>query len=145
MSPSSLKPVAVSIGSAVSIGGSIVAGLVISIVRATVLLGRGLSQEEVTHRLLNDSISLIVSLVVGLGFTVLGGYVAARRARAHEIPNALATGVACTLVGIVIYALGAGIPRPPSWYSLLSYLLVLPFAWLGGAIGRSRNATLSVA
>ncbi|MBM4851128.1 hypothetical protein ACNO65_24435 [Vibrio campbellii] len=70
------------------------------------------------------------ALVLGLICVVLGGYVTAKVAQKYEVYNSVLFG----LIGILISLLG--INHVPVWYSTLSIVLVVPFAFLGGLIGK---------
>ena len=137
-----LRPAAVALGSAVSIGGSLVTGFILGTVYAAVLIGQGVPQEQLNARLSGNTSYYVIALPIGLAFTTLGGFLAARRASSHEIPNAIATGVVCVVFGILLYTLSSSsVADVPMWYTVAGFALTLPFAWLGGVFGRRKNGT----
>ena len=84
---------------------------------------------------------LLASLVFGLAWTVVGGFVAAHLAPGAERPNALAEGVASAASGLVL-ALTSDV-GPSVWYLALATALTIPAAMLGGyARERTRGAHL---
>lgn len=92
--------------------------------------GDGSSPEDITRRM-NSSLELMLStLVVGLAFTGIGGYVAAAIARQQHVRHAAAVGLLSLGLG-VSYALGAPAGQP-LWLTLIGLALVVPFAVFGG-------------
>ena len=71
-------------------------------------------------------------LIFSTASTVLGGYLAARLARAVPYFNALAFGV----LGLVLSVLT--VPDVPTWFKVLGFGLTLPAALLGGHIAKVR-------
>jgi uncharacterized protein YacL len=90
-------------------------------------------QDEAIRAVLQDTSFLLVSLVYGIATTAIGGYVAARMARAYPYFNALATGVLGIVLGLLLAS------AAPWWFDALGYLANLPAALLGGHWGRRRN------
>ena len=76
---------------------------------------------------------VVASWVLGAG---LGGWVAAKIARAHPLFAALVIGL-LVLAGVV--ANNTMIPHP-TWMTVLGVLLPLPAAWLGARMARPRVA-----
>jgi len=92
-----------------------------------------LSKEEIQRAyqvLMQDVRYLALGLLLGTASTVLGGYLAARLARAMPYYNALAFGV----LGILISMIGAG--DLPTWVKILGLGLSIPAAVLGGHIAK---------
>ena len=132
MSGVSIK--AVVIGAAIDIGGTLIAGVVFTVIYTAMLLGQGVSEADLQHRILSDQSYYVVSLILGTGFLVSGAFVAARIARAHEIVHA-------GLVGVVAIATGAFVifadtTMYPSWYIPVSFGITLPVALLAGYVAR---------
>lgn len=73
---------------------------------------------------------LWASLAVGLCFTALGGYVAARAANNREYYHALLVGVASLLIGEL--AIGLSNEGYPLAQRLIGDMLVIPAALMGG-------------
>lgn len=82
---------------------------------------------------------LNTSFLVGLLFTSLGGFVAARIAKKAEVKNAFFVGLASLIFGLIFIAVNfaaAGF----WWPDLLFLLLTIPSAMLGGYIYRQDRA-----
>lgn len=97
--------------------------------------GSGLSDEQIRSAyqvLLQDVRYLTLGLVLGTASTVLGGYLAARLARSVPYWNALAFGV----LGLLISTIGSA--DVPAWFKVISLLLTLPAAVLGGHLAKGR-------
>lgn len=97
--------------------------------------GSELSEEQLRAAALvlyQDVRYLTLGLILGTASTVLGGYLAARLARAVPYFNALAFGV----LGLLISLIGSG--ELPAWFNIIVLLLTLPAALLGGHIAKLR-------
>lgn len=95
--------------------------------------GSGLSEEQLraaAQVLYQDVRYLTLGLILGTMSTVLGGYLAARLARAVPYFNALAFGV----LGLLISLIGSS--ELPLWFNIVGLLLTLPAALLGGHIAK---------
>src|SRR5262249_2956099 len=95
--------------------------------------GSDLSDEQLrtaTLVLFQDVRYLTLGLILGTASTVLGGYLAARLARAVPYFNALAFGVLGLLIGLI------GSSALPVWFNIVGLLLTLPAALLGGHIAK---------
>ena len=99
----------------------------------TALTSQGLSQDEVMMRMKSVSGELL-SLIVGLGCTVLGGYISGRMAgRGEVLHGALVAGA-----GIVV-ALLLREHSVPSWYDVIGLASMLPAGMLGGRMAQQRR------
>ncbi|HJR69460.1 MAG TPA: hypothetical protein VKA43_05430 [Gammaproteobacteria bacterium] len=128
---------AVLAGVAVDIGGTVVASIVIGIVYAMSLASQGRSLEQVEQALTEaDPMSAyyVVTMAVGFGFSVLGGYVCSRVARREERRYAA---IAALLV--VAIGLGMGGGSFSLWANIGMALLSFASVMLGGELGRRRN------
>lgn len=80
-----------------------------------------------------DSIPLLVATIVYVGiYATLGCYLAAFFAPSHPMRHALilgGLGLAFNIVGTIQMWNTA-----PAWFHVVSLLLVMPYAWLGGRI-----------
>ena len=83
-----IKLKAVVFGAIVDNGGT----LLIMTLLAAALVSTGLSEDEVMRRMKSAS-GLLLGLIIGLGFTVLGGYIAGRMARSAERMHGALVGV----------------------------------------------------
>ena len=87
-----------------------------------------------------NSKDILVYLVsFGLLFTVVGGYAAAHIAGQREIFHSAMVGVLSVLSGIACSRVGSE-PVPMDWIMILSYVLTIPAAILGGFIRARRIA-----
>jgi len=97
--------------------------------------GSGMSDEQVRAALqvlFQDARYLTSTLIFGTASTVLGGYLAARLARAVPYFNALAFGV----LALTVSLLTSG--DVPTWFKVMGIGLTLPAALLGGHIAKLR-------
>ena len=126
------------IGSAVDIGGTIAASIVLTAIAIAVMSAPGRSPAELQTNLYSQTSFLVGGLALGLLFSSIGGLVAARLARRRELMHAAITGAICVVLGLLLSAIAAG-QFVPRWYAILGEVLALPFALLGGAMGRAMN------
>jgi branched-subunit amino acid ABC-type transport system permease component len=126
---------AVVIGTAVDILGTLIASLVIGVVWGLAYAaskggGTPPNPEEMAKLFQTSFSFLLASLVLGLVFVMVGGFVAAHLARRAELPNALAMGfLSLILAGVmVVISPDAG----PAWYAATGIILTVPAALLGG-------------
>lgn len=74
-------------------------------------------------------------LVLGLAATVLGGYVAARKATRAELTNALAVGSVMVLLGILLQVL---FRLPLDLWGVIGFVTTIPAAAAGGLLRLSQ-------
>ena len=95
----------------------------------------GLTTDQLLAQLIRYWPFLMVSMIVGAGCTVLGGYIAARIARQRFLLHALAAGVLSLVLGILLF------PQDDGPYAgvmaLIGYGLHLPLAIFGGYLARA--------
>lgn len=94
----------------------------------------GLQESEVAGRLKSLS-GLLLTLIIGLGWTILGGYTAARMAKRDELPH----GALVAVVGVVI-ALVFREEGIPVWFEIIGLVCMLPAGMAGGSLAKKRNA-----
>ncbi len=92
---------------------------------------------ERLEEVFNSKDILLYLVVFGLFFTVLGGYAAARIAGQREIFHSAMVGVLSELSGIACSRVGSE-PAPMDWVTMISYLLTIPVAILGGFVRARR-------
>jgi hypothetical protein len=120
---------AVLFGVTTDLFGTTVAGMVLLVLFSGMLMTQGREPEEISRLLLQSNEYLFVSLAVGLGFTALGGYVAARIANHREYKHALIVGVIVLIIGeIMVSSDPTGMPLS---IRVIGDLLVIPAALLG--------------
>jgi hypothetical protein len=128
---------AVLIGAAVDLACSTIAGIVLVVVFSVMAGPVEGSAEQVLERLAQSWPFLMTSMIVGGGFTVLGGYVAARIARHSFLKHALAAGALSLATGIALFHSDEG---PYSGIiAFLGYGSHLPLALLGGWLASRRT------
>ncbi len=110
-----------------------VATLFLMILLATALASKGLSQDEVMARLKTMS-GLLLELIIGLGCTALGGYVAGRIAGRAEVLH----GALVAIVGMVI-ALIFREGGLPAWIDIVGFIAMLPAGMAGGYLAGQRR------
>ena len=97
------------------------------------LASTGLQESEVSGRMKNLS-GLLLSLIIGLGWTMAGGYTAARMAKRDELLH----GALVAVVGIVI-ALVFREKGIPVWFEILGLVCMLPAGMAGGYQAKQRR------
>jgi glycerol uptake facilitator-like aquaporin len=129
---------AVLLGAVTDLVGSALAGVVLLVVYSVLIASGEGGAEEALERLRQSWPFLLMSMVVGGGFTLLGGYVAGRVARHSFFKHALAAGGLSLALGILVFGSDDG---PYSGIvAILGIGLHLPLALLGGWLARRRLA-----
>ena len=129
---------AVLLGATTDLVGSALAGLVLLVVFSFLTASGEGGAEEMLERLRLSWPFLLISMVVGGGFTVLGGYVAGRVARHSFLKHALVAGGLSLALGMLVFGSDDG---PYSGVvAILGYGLHLPLALLGGWLAWRRLA-----
>jgi len=77
--------VAILAGLAADVGGTFIGSIVVTLVVGVLLTSQGISAADVETQLASSGPYQAFSLLFGLSFTVLGGYVAARVANRREL------------------------------------------------------------
>lgn len=128
---------AVALGIITDIGGSIVAGIILLAMFAGHVFSEPMSPQELDEALKPITQSgpfLITSLIAGLSFTALGGYVAARVAGKEIYLNAGLVGVFSLLAGLTFGG------EYPVWFNIAGLVLIIPAALYGGHLAEGRTA-----
>jgi len=111
------------------------AGSIVLITTLIVLLvSSGLSEDEVMSRMKSTS-GLLLGLILGLGCTVLGGYVAGRTAGHAEVQH----GALVAVIGIVV-ALIFREGGSPVWFDAAGFAGMIPAGMAGGHLALQRRA-----
>ncbi|MDH4161149.1 MAG: hypothetical protein OEW15_00455 [Nitrospirota bacterium] len=90
----------------------------------------GIPQDEVISRMKTLS-GLLLSLMLGLGCTAFGGYVAARMAKKSEILHGAWVGGFGIVLALVFREEGL-----PLWYHVAGFICMLPAGMAGGHLAR---------
>ncbi len=121
---------AVLLGAATDLVGSAIAGVVLVVAFSLLARRAKAARKQALDRLGQSWPFLLISMVVGGGCTVLGGYVAGRIARHSFLKHALAAGGLSLALGILVFGSDDG---PYSGVvAFFGYGLHLPLALLGG-------------
>jgi hypothetical protein len=123
---------AVLLGVTTDLFGTTIAGMVLVVLFSGMLVAQGRAPEDIAPTLLQSNQYLFVSLAMGLSFTVLGGYVAARVANRQEYKHALIVGIIVLIIGeIMVSSDPTGMPLS---IRIIGDLLVIPAALLGAHV-----------
>jgi len=101
----------------------------------TALASQGLSQEEVVAQMKTLS-GLLLSLIIGLGCTCLGGYVAGRMSRLSEVLHGGLVAGAGLVLALLFRESGL-----PMWYDIVGFAGMLPAGIGGGYLAQLRRRT----
>lgn len=118
---------ALALGSLADIGGSLLVGGILGFSMGIYLGVQGIPQNEIPVRL-EGLIILIPGLFIGFGFTLLGGYVAGRISKTHEVLHGGIVGGIGLIFGLLFWA------SLPLWYNIVALIGVIPFGMIGGRI-----------
>lgn len=119
------------LGFLVDIVGSLLVGFIIGIIAAILYVAKGNRIDGFEQFYYSNLPIMIISLIVGLLFVILGGFIAGKVAKQDEILNACSVGMVGILFGLFFcWSL-------PLWYNIASFLLIMPCAYLGGLIAKN--------
>jgi hypothetical protein len=93
----------------------------------------GFSEAEITVRLQGFS-GLMLMLILGLSFTLIGGYIAGRAAGRIEMLHGAIVGGIGLVLGLFFRE-----PGLPVWYETISFAAMIPIGVAGGYIAREGN------
>lgn len=125
---------AVAIGLVVDIGGSLGVGFLVGIVTGIYLGVKGVPPDRMAQTLYGSFVFLLVSLIIGLFFTGLGGYIAAKIAKTAELKHAFVLGILVELLGVLFIVLSSN-PGSPA-FNIVGLILTIPIAVLGGYLAK---------
>jgi len=127
--------------------GPIVAGVVIYYVATyaamfawiTLFVSRKLSEQgelsdEAIQNFLISTEGLLIAFAIGTLCTVLGGYVAGRRAKTLAIKHGAFVGVGSLILSALEQGISGSGASLPQWYVVVSALAIVPAGALGGYI-----------
>jgi predicted cobalt transporter CbtA len=125
---------AVLAGLAADVGGTFAGGIVVSFVLGVVLAIGGMPPEEMDGYMSGSAGYQVFSLLFGLAFTVLGGYVAARVANYRELWHGMLLGIASLAFGEIFIAMFD--PGVQVWQRIAGFLLAVPAGIYGASLRR---------
>jgi len=107
--------------------------LIVATILFRALSSAGFSEAEITLRMHGFS-GLTLMLILGLSFTLIGGYVAGRTAGRLEILHGAIVGGIGLVLGLFFRE-----PGLPVWYEIISFAMMLPIGMAGGSLAREGN------
>ncbi|MFC1613914.1 hypothetical protein ACFL5K_01305 [Gemmatimonadota bacterium] len=123
---------AVIVGWLVDVLGSQIFGGILGVVAGVILVTKGTIDQETMQAYFSNSVwFLTVGFILGLCFTMLGGYLAARIAKFAELKHALGVGILSLVTGS-LFVLLTGANPGSTWLLLAALILTVPAALLGG-------------
>ena len=93
----------------------------------------GIPEAEIIVRIRGFS-GLMLMLILGLSFTLIGGYVAGRTAGRVEILHGAIVAGTGMVLGLFFRE-----PNLPLWYEMVSFTAMIPIGMTGGYIAREGN------
>lgn len=114
------------LGAVTDISGSLVVATILGVVMGIALAAQGIPQSEIEARA--QGMVLIPSLLIGFGFTVLGGFVAGRVSKSYEVMHGGIVGCIGLFFGFLFWA------ASPLWLIIASLVGTVPMGMLGGRI-----------
>jgi hypothetical protein len=114
-----------------------VATIAISTLLITAMAAAGIPENSIPERMRTVS-GLLLSLIFGLGCTVLGGYVAGRVAKRTEVVQGAVVGGVSLILGLLLRESGQ-----PLWYEIVGFVAIIPAGIAGGRIAAERHKRMS--
>jgi hypothetical protein len=102
------------------------------------LAASGLPEADIIVRMHGFS-GLMLMLIIGLNFTLIGGYVAGRTAGRIEILHGAIVAGTGLVLGLFFRE-----PGLPLWYETVSFAAMIPIGMAGGYIAREGNVKRNV-
>ncbi len=130
---------AVTLGVLTDIVGSLVAMTTVGLIVGAVLDADGVSPEALELQMHRPGF-LVPSMLLGLAFTTLGGFIAGRVSGRLEVIHGAIVGSVCVVLSILLWPLSTSVP---GWYTAASLVGSVPLGLLGGYLaGITRNEPL---
>lgn len=125
---------AVILGVLVDWGGTLLATLVLGVALGVVMAVQGNYSPSYMEKAI-----IFPSLVIGFGFTLLGGYIAGRTARQAHLLHGALVGAIGLLLSLLLYLFRPSLYASfPLWYNVLSFAGIIPIAMAGGHLAGRR-------
>ena len=123
------------LGALTDVGGSLVVGGFMGLAIGIVIgLGGGLTAIDQLEELSSSWWMLVSGFLVGLAFSLLGGFVAGRLARELEVLHGGLSGLLSALVGLLFPS-----STLPTWFLVLCFVAAPLAGMLGGRLARRRD------
>jgi hypothetical protein len=126
---SDIKIKAVIIGAIVDNAGT----LLVMTFLASALVSTGFTEDEVMNRMKSTN-GLLLGLIVGMGYTVGGGYLAGRMAGRAEVLHGALVAVAAMILSVIFHESG-----DPLWFDIAGFAAILPAGMAGGYLALKRR------
>ncbi|MDD9267537.1 hypothetical protein ACFPES_10930 [Paenibacillus sp. GCM10023248] len=107
-----------------------------SAIIGTLYFGSGPVNEQDVNAVYSNAALLLLLLLIGLFWSFLGGFVAAKVAKRAEYFNAACIGVIGAAIGFDSMLTNDGIPL---WYELVGFFAIVPISLLGGYLALKRK------
>lgn len=135
-----LRKIAILAGFAVDIAGSIIStwGVIVAAVTIASIQSGGNNPRNLMAVWATDRIYTLTMMVVGMVWSVVGGFVAAKIAGREHVRHAAITGVASTVLALFYAELQYVEAGLTSWWVVIGYLMAIPSAAAGGYLARLR-------
>lgn len=134
-----ISALAIFLGFVASLGISYLGGIAINVAVAATLLAQRASLEQVQATLEGPAIQ-VFSLLLGLGSTLIGGYLAGQVAGCRQTLHGGTVGVLSLVTGRLLswLLLGTFSINSMNLYAIITFLSVVPMAMLGGWLASRR-------
>ena len=119
---------AVGLGALTDIVGSLLAMAAVSLIVSILLGGQDVPAKELERQLQRPGF-LVPSLLLGLAFTTLGGFVAGRASGKSEMLHGAIVGSVGLVLSLLLWPLS---PSVPPWHAAVALLGGVPLGLLGG-------------
>ncbi len=126
---SDIKVRAVILGAVVDNAGTVL----LMTVLAALLVKTGISEDEVMMRMKSTN-GLILGLIVGMCFTVAGGFLAGKIAKRAEVLHGALVAVIGMVLAAVFHERG-----DPLWFDIAGFAAMLPAGMAGGYLAKNRQ------
>lgn len=128
---------AIILGLVVDFVGTMAFFIVAGIIASVIYILRGNDINNFVSDYYSNILLMTASLILGLLFTFLGGFVTGKLSKGYELQNSTAFGIIGLVLGLFFCS------ELPFWYNLLGFLLIVPCAYAGGVVAQRINRRTS--
>ena len=100
------------------------------------ILGIAFGIMGITENEINTQIETITNIILALGFTFLGGYIAGRIAKHSEVLHGGIVGAIGIFIGFIIIV---AMSYPIRWPEIVCFVGIIPIGMGGGCVARTRK------